>query len=133
MLRLALGVLAGLLAGVLVIFAVESVGHMLFPPPAGLNLTDPQAMLQVMMVIPWQAKAMVLIAWFVGVLAGASTACLIAGRRALAGRITAALLFAFAVWTMISVPHPGWCVVTAVIATLLGAFLADRAFGRVRT
>lgn len=132
MLRLVLGILAGLLVGVLVIFAVESVGHMLFPPPDGTNLTDPQAMRQVMMVIPWQAKAMVLIAWFLGILAGASTACLIAGRRALAGRITAALLFAFAVWTMISIPHPAWFVVAAVIATLVAALLADRAFGRVR-
>ena len=71
-------------------------------------------------------------AWFLGVLAGASSANLIAGRRALAGRITSLLIFCFAAWTMTSIPHPAWFVASACGAILFAAFVADRAFGRVR-
>lgn len=133
MLRLVLGVMAGLLAGVVVTAAVESMGHMLFPPPAGTNLTDPAAVRGIMAQLPLQAKVFVLIAWFLGVLAGASTAALVAGRRALAGRITAGIFAAFVAWTLVSIPHPAWMVVGALVAVVVATLLADLAFGRRRT
>ena len=40
-LRTALGVVLGLIVGLLIILAVEGVGHTIFPPPPGVNLTDP--------------------------------------------------------------------------------------------
>ena len=85
MLRLILGVLAGVVVGVVVIGVVEGVGHMLFPPPPGLDLTDPLQLHTAMSKVPVQAKVWVLLAWFLGALAGASTANLIAGRRRWAG------------------------------------------------
>lgn len=132
MLRLILGIVAGLLVGLVVTATVEGVGHALFPPPPGVNLTDPSSLKTVMAQIPAEAKVTVLLAWFLGILAGASTANLVAGRRALAGRLVAAIVFAFAVWTMIAIPHPVWFVISAVIAALLAALAADRAFGRPR-
>jgi ABC-type lipoprotein release transport system permease subunit len=132
MLRLILGVILGLLTGVVVTATVEGVGHTIFPPPPGVNLTDPATLKTVMSQIPLEAKVAVLLAWFLGVLFGASTANLIAGRRALAGRIVATALFAFSVWTMATIPHPAWFVASAVMAAILAAFAADRAFGRRR-
>jgi hypothetical protein len=133
MLRLILGAVLGLFVGVLVTAVVEGTGHAIFPPPPGVDLTDPATLKSVMSQVPLEAKIAVLLAWFLGVLFGASTADLVAGRRALAGRIVSLVIFGFAAWTMISIPHPAWFVAAACVAMLLGAFLADRAFGRPRT
>lgn len=132
MLRLILGILAGAVVGVVVIGLVEGVGHMIFPPPRGVDLTDPAQLKSVMSQVPVQAKIAVLIAWLLGILAGASTANLVAGRRRWAGRAVALLLFAFAAWTMVSIPHPAWFMAGAVVAALVAATLAEMAFGRPR-
>ena len=132
MLRLILGVVLGVFVGMLVTGVVEGVGHTIFPPPPGVDLTNPATLGTVMSKIPLQAKIMVLLAWFLGVLFGASTANLVAGRRAWAGRITALALFAFSVWTMTMIVHPLWFMAAAPVGALLAAFAADKAFGRVR-
>lgn len=133
MIRLVVGVVLGLLVGMLVTGLVEGMGHTIFPPPAGVDLTDPAQLSTVMEKVPLEAKAAVLLAWFLGVLAGASTANLIAGRRALAGRIVALVLLAFAAWTLATIPHPVWFMIATPLALVAGATLADRAFGRPRT
>jgi len=133
MLRLILGVVLGLLVGMIVIGVVEGMGHTIFPPPPGVDLTDPATLKTVMSQVPMEAKLAVLLAWFLGVLAGASTGNLVAGRRPWAGRIVALILFAFAVWTMTRIPHPVWFMVASPVAALVAAFAAERAFGRPRT
>lgn len=132
MLRLILGVVLGVIVGGIVTAFIEGMGHTIFPPPPGVNLTDPAQLQMVMSRVPMEAKFAILLAWFLGVLSGAGTANLIAGRRALAGRITSMLIFCFAAWTMTSIPHPAWFVAAACAAILFAAFVADRAFGRVR-
>lgn len=133
MLRTIVGVMLGSLVGFIVTGTIESVGHSLFPPPAGVNLTDPAQMKSIMSVIPAQAKVMVLIAWVLGVLAGASSANVIAGRQALAGRITSGILIALSIWTMVTITHPVWFMILATLGALGAAALADRTFGRPRT
>jgi hypothetical protein len=132
MLRTILGVVLGLVVGLLVIFTVEGVGHTLFPPDAEVNLTDPNEMAQVMSHVSREAKVMILLAWTLGLLFAAGAANLIAGRRAPAGRITALVLLAFGVWTMVVTSYPLWLTAGSLAGGLLGAFLADRAFGKPR-
>lgn len=132
MLRLILGVLLGVVVGMVVTGMVEGMGHTIFPPPPGVDLTDPAALGTVMSKIPLEAKIAVLLAWFLGVLFGASTANLVAGRRAWAGRIAALCLFAFSVWTLTLIPHPTWFVIATPFAALIAAFAAEKAFGRPR-
>ncbi|WP_332770022.1 hypothetical protein [Phenylobacterium sp.] len=132
MLRLILGVVLGVLVGMVVTGVVEGMGHTIFPPPPGVDLTDPAQLSTVMSKIPLEAKVAVLLAWFLGVLAGASTGNLVAGRRAWAGRIVALALFAFSAWTMWMIPHPLWFMASAPVFALLAAFAAERAFGRPR-
>lgn len=132
MLRTILGVVLGLIVGLLVILAVEGVGHTLFPPDAGVNLTDPSQMSRVMAHVPQEAKVMILLAWTLGLLSGAAAANLVAGRRALAGRITSLVLLAFGLWTMVVTHYPLWLTVGSLIGGVAGGVLADRAFGRPR-
>jgi hypothetical protein len=132
MLRLILSVVAGLFVGVILVAVLEAAGHAVFPPPAGVDLTDPQALDSVMSKLPREALAAVLAAWFLGVLGGATTANLANRRQGLAGWIVSAVIFAFAAWTMAAIPHPLWFVIAAVVLMLTAAIAADRAFGRPR-
>lgn len=131
-LRTAVGVVLGLIVGLLIILAVEGVGHTIFPPPPGVNLTDPAQLDTAMTMIPTPAKFAVLLAWFLGTLGGASAANLIAGRRAWAGRIVALIVLALSIFNMASIHHPVWMAGGALAAILFGGFVADRAFGQRR-
>lgn len=132
MLRITLGVVLGVAVGMIVAATTESLGHAIFPPPPGVDLTDPAALKTVMFKIPTGAKVAVLVGWFLCVLVGASAANLVAGRRRIAGRIVAGLLFAFTAWTLATIPHPVWMIVGAAAALVAGWAAAEHAFGRPR-
>ena len=61
MLRTILGVVLGVIVGVIVIGVIEGAGHTIFPPPPGVNLTDPAQLSTVMSKIPFPAKIAVLL------------------------------------------------------------------------
>ena len=122
--RMLMGVVAGIVVAFLCVFAVEWVGHGLYPPPAGLDASNPADQARLMASMPAAAKALVLAAWFVGALAGAWTANRIAG-RGLAGWIVALLVIAAGIVTMIMIPHPAWMWAGGIALPLLGAWIAE--------
>jgi hypothetical protein len=132
MLRLILAVILGPLIGLVVLGAVDGAANTIFPPPAGVNLTDPAAIRAATAVLPFGAQVGAILAWLLGALGGAWSANLIAGRRALAGRIVSGLFLAFAGWTMATTDYPLWTRGGLVIAVLIAAVAADRASGRAR-
>ena len=123
--RILLGVVVGAVLAGLCVFAIESVGHMVFPLPPGIDPRNPDDQARLMAEMPPAALAFVLIAWFVGALAGGYAANRIA-RRALAGWIVAALLVAAAVATMLMIPHPAWMWAGGLLLPLAAAWLAQR-------
>lgn len=125
MVRSILGIVAGIFAGVLVIALVESLGHGIFPPPEGVDLKDPDALQSVMGQIPIGAKLAVLVAWGLGAFVGALVALRIGVGNAIAAWIVGAILFAFAVSTMMVIPHPLWMMIGAVIVYLAGVIAAN--------
>ncbi|HEX8224110.1 MAG TPA: hypothetical protein VF605_09865 [Allosphingosinicella sp.] len=127
--RLAMGIVAGIVVAFLCVFAVEWVGHSLYPPPAGLDATNPADQARLMEAMPAAAKAIVLGAWFVAALAGAWTANRIAG-RSLAGWIVALLVVATGIATMVMIPHPAWMWAGGIALPLAGAWIADRMAAR---
>ena len=127
--RLAVGIVAGIVVAFLCVFAVEWIGHDLYPPPEGLDIKDPADQARLMAAMPTAAKAMVLAAWFVGALAGAWVANRIAG-RSIAGWIVALLVVAGGVATMIMIPHPVGMWAGGILLPLLAGWIADRAAGR---
>lgn len=126
MLRSIGAVVAGVIVGAFVIFIVESVGHLIFPPPPGVDLKDAAALSAMMSVIPFGAKLGVVIAWMAGVLAGGVAALAIGRRWAPLAIVVATTLFAMAVVTMLTIPHPFWMQAAALAVTVLGAFGAIR-------
>lgn len=127
--RMAMGIIAGIVVAFLCVFAVEWVGHGLYPPPAGLDVNDPADQARLMEAMPAAAKALVLLGWFAGALAGAWTANRIAG-RGIAGWIVALLVIAAGIATMVMIPHPAWMWAGGIALPLLGAWMADRISAR---
>jgi hypothetical protein len=123
--RLLMGIIAGIVVAFLCVFAIEFVCHSLYPPPAGLDLTNPADQARLMEVMPATAKALVVLAWFVGALAGAWVANRIAG-NSLAGWVIAGLVIAGGVATMFMFPHPAWMWAGGILLPLLAGWLAAR-------
>ena len=115
------------LAGILVAL-VEGAGHILYPPPEGLDVTDPADQARLMEVIPTGAKIAVVVAWFLGALAGAWTAMRIAG-SVMPGWIVGLVMVALSVFTTQMFPHPLWMMVSAYVLPLVAVLVAKQLQG----
>jgi hypothetical protein len=124
MLRSVGAVVAGVILGGGVVFAVELLGGMLFPMPPGLDLNDPQALAVAMANAPLGALLFVLLAWAAGSLAGGWLAARLAGRaphwHAL---IVGVLLLIAGIINLATLPHPLWFQVVSVLVFLPAAWL----------
>lgn len=116
---------AGIVTAGIVVALVETLGHLIYPPPEGLDLTNPDDMAQLMTVIPIGAKIAVVAAWFAGSLAGAIVAGWI-GRTKIPGWIVAAFMLLASVVTTQMFPHPVWMIIAAVALPIVAKLLADR-------
>ncbi len=124
--RLFLGILAGLVAAIVSVFILEAIGHMIFPPPEGVDLKDPETLKTLMNDIPLGAKVAVLVAWFIGTIVGGITAGKVAQSGTLPVWILAGIMLAFIAINLFIIPHPVWMVVGAVALTGLGGFIATK-------
>ena len=124
MLKGVVAVLAGLISGVAVVFAVESGGHLLYPPPEVVDLNNPEALRTFMQSIPLGAKIAVLVAWGLGTMTGSAVAIFASGRQSWPAWVVASVLFGLALSTMVLIPHPDWMVIGATFITLASAISA---------
>lgn len=131
MVRLILGVLAGVVLAAVLVGAFEAAGHAMFPPPAGIDLKDPAQLAAVMDKIPLAAKAWVVGAWTLATAIAALVAAVTA-QRTWAAWVIAGIVAALAVATVLMIPHPAWMTVAAVAGPLFGGWLATLAARRIR-
>lgn len=131
MLRRILAIVAGLVAAMAIIFAVEALGRALFPLPEGMALNDPESMRAGTDLIPIGALASVLAAWTVGALAGSYIVGRLIGTGGAAlAYVAGAFVLVGAAWTTMRMPHPIWFVAATPLlivgATVLGAWPSRR-------
>lgn len=124
------GIFVGLIVGFIVIMGVEMATHMIWPPPAGLDIRNLEHATKIVEAMPATAKWGVVLAWFLGTFAGAWTANRISGWTT-GGWVIAGLSFAGVAWSLFTIPHPGWMVGAGLIAPILAGWLASH-FGRSR-
>jgi hypothetical protein len=134
--RRLLVVLAGVVLGGIVVALVEGVGHAVFPPPAGVDLTDPEQLAAIMDTIPVGAKLFVVLAWLLGSLSGGWAAVRAAGRLEVGPALRLALvvgtvLLLFGAYTLVTIPHPLWMAGLGILLPLPSAWLGARLAGAV--
>lgn len=130
MIRSIMGLLAGALAGLAVVFVIQWFGHLIWPA-AGVDLNEVGSGARLGAEIPLGAKLTIILSLLAGGFAGAVTAGRVAGRSwpALAA---AALLVCFGVATLLLVPQPVWMQLCAVAAPIAGGLIAYHLLGRSR-
>ena len=115
----------GVLVAGLVVGVVEMAGHAAFPPPEGLDITDPADQARIMLEIPLAAKLAVLLAWFLGALAGAWTARKIGVDR-WPSFVVIGLMIIGSLWTTQMFPHPWWMVAGALVLPIIALGIAAK-------
>lgn len=129
--RSILGTIAGLVAAVVIVLVVESIGHLLFPPPPGTDLSNPETLAKIIDQLPFGALVFVMLAWIAGAFGGGAVAAAIA-RQSWPAWIVGVLMLAGGLWSMIVIPHPMWMQAGLVPATLLPAWIAGQLFSTTR-
>jgi len=108
--------LCGLFIAFAVVFLVESIGHQFWPPPEGLAQLPREEQLVAMAKLPTGALVSVLAAWCAGLLCGGSVARLLSHGSRLPPAIIAGLLVAASAAMLVTIPHPGWFLVSALVS-----------------
>lgn len=138
MLRQLGGFVAGAATSVVVILAMELLGHAIYPPRPGIDWDDNEQVAKAIEETPTGALLLVIVAWGLGTAAGSFVASAIGGSgEVFHGFAIAVLMLGGGVTMMLTVPHPAWmwlsgCAVF-VPAGLLGAHLAPREKDEVET
>lgn len=131
MLRAAAATLAGIVAAVALVAVVEAVGHVVFPPPAEIDLDDPAAVAGIIAELPAGALFFVVLGWACGAFGGGYVATKVArGTTRVPAVLVALLLLAATGWTLHAIPHPLWMAVAGIVIpvpfALIGAAVAGR-------
>lgn len=127
--RSILGVFAGMLIAFILVTLVEILGHRIFPPPPGLDLTDRASMAAIVQSMPLGAMLFVLAAWFLGAGVGVSTAVRVSGNKRTPGLVVGGTLLVLTLYSLWTIPHPVWMASSAVIGLIVITVLAARPSG----
>jgi hypothetical protein len=126
--------IAGTLAAGFTIAAVQSVNARLYPPPAGMDWKNAEAVAAFFRALPLTAFLVVLAAYAIGVTLGAWLAGKLSAnfphRQTI---IVTALFFAASVMNLMSLPHPGWFWIANLTLVPVCGWLALRLLGTPKT
>lgn len=122
--RKILAVVLGVIAAVVVIIAIEALGHSLYPLPEGLDITDSEAMRAYVKTLPVAALLIVMAAWIIATLIGGLLACLVARETPfIYSAIIGGLVLLGTIINLMSLPHPLWFSITSVLAIIATIFI----------
>ncbi|WP_156363612.1 hypothetical protein [Sphingomonas sp. Leaf357] len=123
--RRILGIVLGAIAATVLIAGMEALATLLYPFPQEIETLDPVALAATMSAMPLPAKLMIALGWTIGAFGGAWLALRVCDWR-WAGWIVALLVAAGGIANILALPHPVWMQVAAILAPLLGGWLAQR-------
>jgi len=126
-LRTFLAVLAGLIVGYVIITVFETVSTLVYPLPPGVDPMDIEALRAIVDLIPAGAFVFIIAGWGVGAFAGSWLAGRIATRyKSAHGLVVTVLLTLGGLFTLLTIPHPGWVWVVGLAALVGGGYAGSR-------
>lgn len=109
MLRIIIGVVAGIVLGSVCIWAVETINHLLFPFPKDMKPTDMEAFKEYVDQLPFLGKFMVIIGYALGALVSGFVATKVAKNgKHTAAAICGFIFMIFTIYNMTVLPTPIW-------------------------
>ena len=126
MLRSILAVVVGVILAGVVVLAVESIGHIVYPPPADLDASNPEALKAYVAHAPIGVLLFVLLAWAAGSFVGGWSAARIARRApSFHAMIVGSLVLLSGIATMLMIPHPLWFWIAGILAIVPVSFISS--------
>ena len=129
MLKTLISILAGLVAGVPVVAIVARIGHILYPPPQGMDLTDRNVVAAMIAQMPVGALLFVVAGWVLGAL-GAGLIAARLSRRSRPTYIVTAIFLGLCGLNFVMIPHPVWMVAATLVLVPLTGLVSARLFAR---
>lgn len=131
MLRTILGIIAGVIAMMISVSGFESIGHLLYPPPPGLDPNDLDQLDSIVAAAPIGAMAMLVAGWCLGTLIGGGIAARIARHPRVAAVVVALVVVASVVAMAFLLPsHPTWVAALGILLPVPLALGIARVAGR---
>lgn len=127
MLMKIIGVLGGTVVALALIAIVQSIGHVVYPPPADLDIRDVEAFAAYRQTLPVAAILFVLVSYLVGAFAGPFVAGWLAGGPSLVySALIGGVLLVLTVANLVAIPHPVWFSGLAILGIPAAAFFGGR-------
>ena len=132
--RTILGILAGMVTAWLLIVVCQFMSGMLYPPPPGMDLRQPEQLAAFIAQAPVAAMVLVVVSWVLGAFIGGWVAAKVAREHPLfAALMIGVLVLAGVVANNTMIPHPLWMTVLGVLLPLPAAWLGARMARRPAT
>ena len=104
---------------------MEWLSHIVYPPPAGIDMANTEALTTYIAAAPLGALLLLLAGYLIATFDGTFVACLIGSApRYIYALLVAVLMLAGTVSNLLIIPHPTWFSVTAIIGIIASAWLA---------
>lgn len=129
MVRNILAVIAGFFGGGLLVFAVEALGHLIYPPPPGLDLTNSESIAEYVKNMSVGALIAVLAAQCSGSFGGGFITGLISKAKTIPAIVYGVLALIMASINIFMSAHPIWFVILAVILPIPLSLLGNKLSG----
>lgn len=120
-LRLILGIVIGIAAGVGLVMLGDMLNHRFFPPPPEVQITNPEAIRDYMRTAPMLSLLGLPVTWTIAAFVASFAAAKIGARR-LAGWVAGGVLFAATGLNLVMIPHPLWMLIAAIVFVPAGAW-----------
>lgn len=127
MLRNVLAIVAGVVTAFATVWLIGKLNHVVYPPPQGLDFSNPDAIRPYLATLPVGAYIFILASSVIAAFVGTLVACYIGTANAtLFGAIVGGIILAATIANFIAIPHPVWLVVATLAGIVLSTLLAIR-------
>jgi hypothetical protein len=125
MIRSVLAGFIGILIAVGIVWLNERLGHMVYPPPEGIDFSNPDVVRPYLASLPAWALLQLMAGWMIAVFVGIVVASAIGRAKPLIYAIAiGGIIFAATLSNLIIIPHPMWFNVISLVAILASTWYA---------
>lgn len=127
MIRNVAAIIGGIVTAFVTVMLIDMLNHVVYPPPAGLDFSDPQAIRPYFDTLPIGAFLLIMassvVAAFVGTLVASYVGTI---RPRNCAVVVGGMVFAATVANFIAIPHPMWLAVATLLGVVVSAWAAMR-------
>jgi hypothetical protein len=115
----------GVVVAFLTVMLIDMAGHMWYPPPPGLDFSDPDAVRPYLATLPVGAFLFILASSVAAAFIGTLVACYIGtASRLLFGGVVGGVVLAATVANFIAIPHPLWLALGTIAGIVVSTWAA---------